>query len=383
MSRKIYYAMAQSDELEPGDAAMEVVESCLEQLGDRKASAGIIYMGIAVDHQAVLDTVCSRISGLKLIGCTTDGEFSSETGYMQDSVLLLLFSSDEIEFVAGRIDLSRLDVDDLRDELKRSTGSMNSLPRLGILFTDGISLNSENSIAIMNSVFENKVPFFGGAAADRWRFTGTRQFYNNTVTESTAVYLLLYGEFDYSFAIGTGWTAVGSCGVVNKVERNIVREINNMRAIDFYRDLLGKDASPSIEMPMAVYDENDSFLFLRTTLGNIISEDGSLVFLGDIQEGHKVRVTIVDRTSILDGTAEAADLALKRFPAGKKPSVALCFSCTARRAILGMRTDEECGLVKSRLGVNAIIAGFYTYGSFRLQGHLQHPYSTMKLLCAC
>ena len=52
----------------------------------------------------------------------------------------------------------------------------------------------------------------------------------------------------------------------------------------------------------------------------------------------------------------------------KKPSIAVCFSCTARRAILGMRTDEECGIAKKRLGDNVSVFGFYTYGEFSPAG---------------
>lgn len=368
MNGKFFYAMAQSDEPDPEEAAAEVVKRCREQLDGRKPRAGIIYMGIAVDHRRVLDAVCACFRDIKLIGCTTDGEFSSGAGYMQDSVLLVLFCSDDVEFIQGRIDLNKDDAETVKSDIKQSLEGKCGKPRLGIMFSDGITLNSENALEIMNNVFDGKVPFFGGAAADMWRFTGTRQFFNNTVFESTAVYMLFCGEFDYSFAVGTGWTPVGSYGIVNRSHRNNIKEINNMRAIDFYKDILGQNAAPSIEMPMAVYNENDSFMFLRTTLSNTVKDDGSIVFLGDIPENFKVRVTLVDRTSILDGTSAAVDEAMMNFPEGKRPSIAICFSCTARRAVLGMRTGEECGIVRSKLGDDALVAGFYTYGEFSPPG---------------
>ena len=70
--------------------------------------AGIVYMGITLEHQKILDIICNTFKDIHLIGCTTDGEFSSETGFIQDSVLLMLFCSDEIEFISGVIDFNKL-----------------------------------------------------------------------------------------------------------------------------------------------------------------------------------------------------------------------------------------------------------------------------------
>ncbi len=364
MDKKFYYAIAQSDEIDPENAANEIVEKCLLQLDGKEPKAGIVYMGITVDHQKVLDVINCKIQNINLIGCTTDGEFSSDTGYMQDSVLLMLFSSSEVDFISGKIDLNSYNVKNIKKDIENRIAAINKTPRIGILFSDGITLNSENSLEIMNIVFEEKIPFFGGAAADQWRFTGTKQFFENTVLESSAVYLILCGDFDYSFALGSGWTAIGNYGTINKSDRNNVKEINEIRAIDFYQELLGKDATPSIEMPMAVYNENGSFMYLRTALQNTVGEDGSITFLGNVPEGFRVRLTLVDRNSLLDSVSAAIEKAEEQFPPGKKPSVAICFSCTARRVLLGLRTDEERKIVQSKLGKQVPVSGFYTYGEF-------------------
>ena len=113
-------------------------------------------------------------------------------------------------------------------------------------------------------------------------------------------------------------------------------------------------------------------MYLRTTLFSSVGDDGSIPFLGNIPQGYKVRLTIVDRNSILDGVAQLQlKLRKKRFPTGKKPSIAICFSCTVRRAILGLRTDEECSIVRSALGADIPVFGFYTYGEFSPPG--EHP----------
>ena len=364
MKKKFYYAIAQSDDIDSSDAANDVVDRCIFQLQGRKASAGLIYMGITIDHQAVLDIIHERLGDIELIGCTTDGEFSSETGYIQDSILLMLFCSDEIDFISGSIDISNSNPESIKTEICTSLGETGKKPRLGILLTDGFTLNGEDSLEIISSVFNDEVPFFGGVAADKWRKTGTNQFLGNDVLDDMAVYLLFCGNFDYSFATGTGWTPVGDYGIITNSEKNVVKEINNQPAIEFYRYLLGKSAVPAIDVPMAVYDENDSLMFLRTTVLDDIGKDGSVTFFASMPRGYKVRLTVVDRNAIIDGVKAAATGALNKFPRGKQPSIAVCFSCTARRALLGLRTEEECTAAQSILGESVIVFGFYTYGEF-------------------
>ncbi len=364
MDKKLYYAMAQSDDIDPEYATNDITKRCLSQLNGRKPDVGIIYMGMAVDHEKVLNIISEKLKNIELIGCTTDGEFSTETGYIQDSILLILFSSDIIQFIPGKIDMKEYNIENIRKEIKSSISRTGKSPKLGILFSDGIAMNSETSLEIMNSVFYGEIPVFGGAAGDSWSFTGTKQFYGNSVLESTSVYLIICGDFDFSFGTGTGWIPVGNFSIVNSSDKNVIKEIDNIRAIDFYRGLLGDGATPSIEMPMAVYDQNNSFIYLRTALENNIGEDGSITFLGNIPENYRVKLTVVDRNSILDGVITAVENAKMKFPSGNKPSIAICFSCTARRAVLGSRTDEECSIVKSRLDENTIICGFYTYGEF-------------------
>lgn len=60
-----------------------------------------------MDHRLLLEGVGDTWPELELIGCTTDGELSSQMGSRQDSVVLVLFGSDRIEFTAGiGLDLS-------------------------------------------------------------------------------------------------------------------------------------------------------------------------------------------------------------------------------------------------------------------------------------
>jgi hypothetical protein len=66
----------------------------------------------------------------------------------------------------------------------------------------------------------------------------------------------------------------------------------------------------------------------------------------------------------LAGTLSSVNHAVRTFPSNNSPVLALCFSCSARRVLLGTRTVEECKIAGEKIGNNIKFVGFYTYGEF-------------------
>jgi len=97
-------AIAHSKELDSADAVEDVLEQCREILGELQAHAGMLFAGIDHDFALILNKINEVYPGIELIGCTTWGEISSVHGVADDSIVLTLFHSDEIEFKAGVAD---------------------------------------------------------------------------------------------------------------------------------------------------------------------------------------------------------------------------------------------------------------------------------------
>ena len=95
-------AIAHSIELDSQDAIKEVLEQCHEQLVDLMPQAGILFTGIDHDFKLILDRINEMYSGIKLIGCTTDGELSSVHGYTDDSIALMLLCSDKLFWLCSK-----------------------------------------------------------------------------------------------------------------------------------------------------------------------------------------------------------------------------------------------------------------------------------------
>ena len=90
-----------SEETDPRDVAVEILDRCRAGLAGAVPKAGLLYAAIDFDHQILLDEIDQAFPGLELIGCTTDGELSSELGFREDSATLVLFVSDTVDITAG------------------------------------------------------------------------------------------------------------------------------------------------------------------------------------------------------------------------------------------------------------------------------------------
>lgn len=365
MKTDLFIAMAHSVELDSFLAVTELIEKCELQLKSKHPKAGILYAGIDVDHQLVLDKIYEKWPDVQLIGCTADGEFSSECDYVEDSLVLTLFVSEDINMISGFFDNTETDPhNEYKLVLSEAVSRLGQKPKLCILFSDVIKTNGETIMEQLTILTAGQLPIVGGISADSWRFDECEQFYNNRSSATISPFLLLSGEFDFSLGMDSGWEPIGEMGTVTKSQGNVIYEINQKPALEFYRDILGDNTYPTLELPIAFYDEHGCFRFMRTTFENYDSNTGSVTYLGNVPMNYKVRISMANRESILAGEKSSINNAMNLFPPNKLPVIALCFSCSARRVLLGSRTIEESRIVREMIGESVKFVGFYTYGEF-------------------
>ena len=365
MKTDLFIAIAHSVELDSFLAVTELIENCELQLDKHHPTAGILYASIDVNHQLVIDKIYEKWPDLQLIGCTTDGEFSSECEYVEDSLVLTLFSCEEIKIVSGFINNNATDMrKECSQVLSESIIRLGQNPNLCILFSDVLKTSGETVMEQLTIVTDGNLPIVGGISADSWRFIESKQFYNKISSSSISSFLLLAGEFDFSFGMDSGWDPIGEVGTITKSRGNVIYEIDRKPALEFYSNILGKNAMPTLELPIAVYDDHGDFCFMRTSFENYDNDTGSITYLGNVPVDYKVRITMVNRESILAGARSSINHAVRAFPSNKVPIIALCFSCSARRVMLGTRTIEECQIVREKIGEGVKFVGFYSYGEF-------------------
>jgi hypothetical protein len=276
---------------------------------------------------------------------------------------LILFCSDEIEFKAGVADnVTKDTVELITEAVKAAHDEMASEPTMCITTPTGYPgfITGEDFIRGVQEAFDDSFPIFGGVAGDLFRFEKTYQFCNNAVYTDGVPFLLIAGPLLYSVGVESGWVPIGEKDTITQSDYNVVYKIGTQSAMAFFRHYLGEgNWYPVSEYPLAVYDENQRSYCLRSSIGSD-EEKGSITYTGPIPEGTTIQITQTTRDEIVKAAERSVDAAVKGYT-GSNPVVALCFSCTCRKQLLGTRVNEEYKILKqSNPGLP--IAGFYTYG---------------------
>jgi len=354
-------AIGHSDDVDSGAAIETVLEQCREPLNSLSAQAGLLFASIDHDFNLILEKINDSYPGIELIGCSTDGEFSSTLGFAEDSLALTLFHSDKCVWKAGAgLDISKDPEGSLEKAFENLIPEDWDDPKLCIVTPESLTVSTDPIVEGLKKQLGESVPILGGTAGDQLRLKQTYQFCQNRVLSDAAPFLLFFGPVLVSYGVESGWLPVGKKGKVTHAEDNILYEIDDKPATEYYQHYLKIDLSEVVsEYPLAVYVSGTEEYYLRNPLF-FNQEDGSIAFLGDIPKDASVQITHVERDGIINATGASVAQAQKNYP-GTKPSIAICFSCAGRKLVLGTRAHEEFELIQKDYS-DLMVTGFYAYG---------------------
>ena len=359
-----FAVVAHSEDIDAQAILEELLEQCRNELGDRVPQAGILFCTIDLENDQLVQGIDDAWPGIALIGCTTDGEFSSRLGFREDSSTLILLGSDTVEITAGLgRDVSKDIAAACAQAIASAAPKATNSPVLCITLPESLRTSGQQIVEALGQSLGADVPVLGATAGDGMKFTGTHQFCGREVCSGSVPVLLFSGPLVYSIAVRSGWKPMGEPGLVTRSAETVVHEIDGRPAIEFYRKRLGEQALPGPETPLAILDEHGAVECLRATGGDMVDKDtGAINYLGDVREGAMVQITVADRGAILERCTESVSKAFADYPHGKTHAAALFFSCAARKLLLGTHTGEEIDIVKSVIGSQVPICGFYGYG---------------------
>ena len=302
-----------------------------------------------------IDKLCEIIKSkkeeVKFIGTTTAGEiFNGEIGKGSITISIMEFENTSFENKyfnnENNFDLG-VDI---------ATSLFTDDTKVMILFIEGL-LNNGNDVLDGISSINNTIPVSGGMAGDNGAFAQTFIFDDNGVYENGAIAVSLNSEvLNVLTNYQLNWQPIGKSMTVTKAEKNRLYEIDGVSASDIYTKYLGKrigDDLPhsAIEFPLLKI-EDDGLEVCRTFVHKF-DEDGSLLTIGNLEVGDKVRLAFGNIDLIINGaTADIQNY--ESF----QPEAIFTYSCTARVTFL------QSDVVRELKPLNDIapIAGFFTYG---------------------
>lgn len=319
------------------------------------------------DLQELLKGIVSAVRTRTLVGCTTDGEISSE-GFCTGSAVLGGIVTDQVEFQVARVNSLGQDSERAGKELARALPAQASYVQL---FSDGITGNGCALLRGLTAVLGRQIPISGGTAGDGGEFVRTWQFAGDQLLTDAAVAISFAGDFKVGTGVCSGWSPLGIAKRVTRASGNVLYELGGQPALEVYERFLGRHAerlpAVGVEYPLGLVDETGDcgggdYHLLRATM-SVNREEGSISFAGEIPEGAMVRMTCGDTTAILEATSQAAQMAQDDL-GDRTPAMVFFYSCMARKIVLGRRTKEEVERIRQKVGKEIPILGFYTYGEY-------------------
>jgi hypothetical protein len=336
----------------------------------------------------LLKGICEGLGSDRIIGCTTSGEISSRGLSINSAVLGGI--------VTDRIDFEMIAVENLSAGSsaagRKLASSFSSAPRYLQIFSDGLTGNGCAILRGIADVLGNDLPVTGGAAGDNGEFRQTLQFSRGRIYQDALCGIAFHGDFRLGTGVSSGWAPIGLAKQVTKARGKVVYELNGEPALNVFERFLGQHAEklPAIgveyplgfTMPSQNTNQKKHYV-LRATM-SVDRKERSITFAGEIPEGALVNLTCGDKPSIL-AAADTAAKEAKTAIGDANPEIIFCYSCMARKIVLGGRTKEEIERIQKGIGDQIPMIGFYSYGEFCPIGavpcnHLHNETITLSVL---
>ncbi len=359
-------------------AGTEAVEQALLKLllpSSQKVSVAFVFGSVGYDQDQLILGINSALPGVLVVGCSSAGEISTEGLSTEGSVVVLLISSDQMEFFGTIAHHLLWNAKQSGEEcsntlLYNSHGYVSSV----WYFIDALSGNSD---AVTSGAFERlppKTPIHVACAGDDLLFYQTYEYFNDKAYSGSVVGLGLSGNYHEASIIVHGYLPIGIEHHVTKSDGAILHELDGKPAASIYEDYFGQDyfaelhrgllPSLAVGYPLGLFTDDDDTVIIRNPI--IVGKKGEMTCMGDIPQGAQLRLMVSDATRGIEVAKQAAEAIMKKLD-GRKPKAVMMLSSVARKKMLGSQVNEEIEAVQQVVGRDVPIVGFYSYG--QMQGN--------------
>ncbi len=327
----------------------------------------LVFGGNApLKDKARFDEIRSWYPQSRIISASTAGEIVG-TEVSDDTLVLtaIKFEKTALQFAEASITKA-----EESEEMGQKLGS--DLPKDGLvhamIFSDGLFVNGTALIKGLLSELPKDVSVTGGLVGDGSRFKETLVGLDKIPEQKKLVCVGFYGS-NIKIGYGSlgGWDSFGVSRTITKAKGNVLYELDNKPALALYKEYLGELAkdlpSSGLLFPLSLKVKTDiggEVEVVRTILG-VDEETQSMTFAGDMPEGVVARFMKANFDRLVDGASGAASMSIESLGEGKA-ELAILISCIGRKLVLKEHIEDEVEAVQEKIGSQAAIVGFYSYG---------------------
>lgn len=303
----------------------------------------------------LLHEIHSLLPDCSIIGTTSAGEIYQGM-VLENSTIITFIQFDQANFFLSHVSLDHhpnsLEAGQLLGLQLRESAS----PALIICYATGFPLNAET---LARGIIKHNPDCYlaGGLAATPKSQQAALVFYNDTLLETGAVAVGIYGQSLHpTLHFSPDWMMLGTPMEVTEIAGNRLKSINGIPAVQIFRRYLGDDAGKGINdacMQFPLLTERNGRLFARKC--KAAHRDGSITFSGELLPGESVRFGIVDPVSAMDASKQLIEQIQK-----DPPGVVFMYPSQARKVLLRSLTTDDAKMLHGL----APTTGFVTMGQF-------------------
>lgn len=327
----------------------------------------LVFGGNApLKDKARFDEIRSWYPSAHILSASTAGEII-KTEVSDDTLVLtaVKFEKTTLQFSEASITKTE-ESEDVGKQLTKA------LPKEGLvhamIFSDGLSVNGTALVKGLLSELPEHVSVTGGLVGDGARFKETLVGLDAMPEEKKLVCIGFYGpSIKVGYGSLGGWDSFGITRTITKAEGNVLYELDGKPALALYKEYLGELAkelpASGLLFPLSLQiktDTGEEVEVVRTILA-VDEKAQSMTFAGDMPTGIVVRFMKANFDRLVDGASGAAGMSIESLGEGKT-ELAILVSCIGRKLVLKDRIEEEVEAVAEKVGPQAAIIGFYSYG---------------------
>lgn len=325
----------------------------------------VLFFGArrAIERVGLLERLQRDYPGALLIGCSTGGEIFGRDVH-DDTIAAAAVQLERSAIRQASVKVAAMEES---QRAGRELGGALAGPELsGILvLSDGTRVNGSALVRGLREAAGDAIPIAGGMAGDGTHFQTTLVGAGAPPTPRVVAALGFYGR---ALAVGHGsvggWNVFGPLRTITKSAGNVLYELDGRPALDLYKSYLGDEAeglpASALLFPLTIRPPGRHGHDVVRTIIGLDEAAKSMIFAGDMPEGHVAQLMVGNTRNLIEGAALAARQACTAAGTGEK--LAVLVSCVGRKWLLGQRIAEEVEAVADALPPLAAQIGFYSYG---------------------
>ncbi len=364
----------------PVAAGREAAQQALEPLGKQQPDLVFLLISAGIEEQqalAVLAEVREVTGKARLLGGVNSGIIVSQ-GAFTSGIAVLALQSDEMRMATGiaksynrnsAVAGARL-VRQLRAQHETTQQNGNEL-----FFTLLTNSGGGDVVTAMVESMGNELGplshLAGGAIYDTTQQVTRSTFLDDESFEDSAVAALIFSPGPMAVKGRHGYRPLGRPLVVTRAEGDVVYELGGRPAFEAYVEQFPDATELTIEN-FGLFAANHPLGIPQMGREYIIRDpwrartDGALLTSGVVPQNSVVRIMDGNQRVLIQAAKEAATEA-KFLLKGRRPLLALVFSCISRLEYLGEAAQDEVAVLREVIGADVPLIGIFSFGEIGAQ----------------